>query len=251
VPIEVDKQRSSGLRTALVVGANGGIGSAVVRALDTPGGAATIVAASRRPLNFVSSRIRCTQLDLTDESSIAELAAQFDAIDDLDLVLVATGMLHDFDGVAPEKRLSDIAPENLARSFAVNTVGPALMAKHFLPRLARDRTSVFAALSARVGSIGDNRKGGWYAYRASKAALNMIIKTAAIELARMNPGAVCIGLHPGTVDTGLSRPFQRHVPPEQLFTPEEAAAKLLVVIANAGPEDSGCCLAWDGSRIPP
>lgn len=127
---------------------------------------------------------------------------------------------------------------------------PALVAKHFLPLLARDRKSVFAALSARVGSISDNQLGGWHAYRASKAALNMLLRTFAIELARRNPRAVCVGLHPGTVDTGLSAPFQANVPEGKLFTPDFAAARLLEVVDRLKPDDSGHVFAWDGQLIP-
>lgn len=124
------------------------------------------------------------------------------------------------------------------------------MAKHFLPMLAPGRRAVFCALSARVGSIGDNRLGGWHAYRASKAALNMLIKTFSIELARRHPGAVCIGLHPGTVETELSAPFRSGIRPEKLFTPSCAAIQLLEVIDQVGPSDSGRQFAWDGQVIP-
>ena len=138
----------------------------------------------------------------------------------------------------------------MQRSFAVNAIGPALAAKHFLPLLAEDRKSVFAALSARVGSISDNSLGGWHAYRASKAALNMILRNLAIELARRHDKAICVGLHPGTVDTGLSSPFQGSVPPGRLFSPAEAAGHLLKVVDGLSPADSGGHFAWDGRRIP-
>ena len=128
--------------------------------------------------------------------------------------------------MTPEKSLRELSAEKFARAFAINATGPALSAKHFLPKLARDRRAVFAALSARVGSISDNRLGGWYAYRASKSALNMILKTAAIETARRAPQAIVIGLHPGTVDSKLSKPFQENVTPGKLFRPEDAARKV-------------------------
>jgi NAD(P)-dependent dehydrogenase (short-subunit alcohol dehydrogenase family) len=123
--------------------------------------------------------------------------------------------------------------------------------RHFLPLLTRERRGVFAALSARVGSIGDNRLGGWVGYRASKAALNQIIRTLSIELGRTNPLAVLVGLHPGTVDTALSAPFQRQVDAARLFTPDQSAAYLLAVIAGVSPDDSGHCLDWAGERIAP
>jgi NAD(P)-dependent dehydrogenase (short-subunit alcohol dehydrogenase family) len=138
----------------------------------------------------------------------------------------------------------------LAEVFAVNTIGPALIAKHTLPLLPRDRRAVFAAISARVGSISDNRLGGWYGYRAAKAALNQVLKTAAIELAAKAPQAVCIGLHPGTVATDLSKPFRGNVSAEKLFTPEQSAGHLLDVIARVTPADSGGVFDWKGDRVP-
>ncbi len=214
---------------ALVVGASGGIGAAFVAALTAAG-----------------AEVHCLshgELDLEDEATIAAAAARIAA--PLDLVIVATGWL----GVTPEKAMRDLNAATLARYFAVNATGPALVAKHFLPLLAKGRPARFAALSARVGSIADNRLGGWYGYRASKAALNQLIRTLAIELARTRPQAICVGLHPGTVDTGLSAPFQRGVP--ELFTPEHSAAAMLDVLARLTPADSGNCYAWDGSCIAP
>ena len=139
----------------------------------------------------------------------------------------------------------------MARLFAVNTIGPALIAKHALPLLPKTGKSVFAALSARVGSISDNGLGGWHSYRASKAALNMLLKNFAIELKFKRKEAVCIGLHPGTVDTGLSQPFQKNVADGKLFTPAYSAARLLSVIDGAAPADSGKCFAWDGAEVAP
>ena len=151
----------------------------------------------------------------------------------------------------PEKSLRDIDGAALDRLFRINATGPAVVMRHFLPLLAKDRRSVFAALSARVGSIGDNRLGGWVGYRASKAALNQVIRTLAIELGRTDPHAVLVGLHPGTVDTPLSTPFQRNVDAGRLFSPEQAAGLLLDVIAGLAPGDSGHCLDWAGKRIAP
>jgi NAD(P)-dependent dehydrogenase (short-subunit alcohol dehydrogenase family) len=189
-------------------------------------------------------------IDLEDEASIAR-AAQAAALDgSFDLVFVATGVLHG-EGIAPEKRLGDLDRDRLLRAFSVNAVGPALVAKHFMPLLTKHGRSVFACLSARVGSISDNRSGGWYGYRASKAALNMLVRTIAIEGARSRPELVCVALHPGTVDTGLSKPFQRGVPAERLFTPAFAAERLLTVMEGLTPEDSGGCFAWDGARVSP
>lgn len=166
----------------------------------------------------------------------------------IDLLIVATGILHEGDH-KPERSLQNLSGAAMTRLFAVNTIGPALVLKHFASLLAKDRRASVAVLSARVGSISDNRSGGWYSYRASKAALNMIVRSAAIEIGRSRPEAICVALHPGTVDTPLSGPFQRGVPPEKLFTPWRAARQLLDVIDGLGPSESGGMFAWDGSRI--
>ena len=210
---------------AVVVGAGGGIGGALVAALGERG---TVFALSR------------ADLDITDPASITAAAARVDG--PLDLVIVATGSLG-----RPEKALRDLDATRLADQFAVNAIGPALVAQAFLPKLRADRKTAFAALSARVGSIEDNRLGGWHAYRASKAALNQLIRTMAIEQARRCPLGLCVGLHPGTVDTRLSAPFQRGV--RDLFTPEVAAGHLVTVLDRLQPEDSGGLFAWDGARI--
>jgi NAD(P)-dependent dehydrogenase (short-subunit alcohol dehydrogenase family) len=190
-------------------------------------------------------------IDLADEHSIATAATELGGtVDDVHLVIVATGILHNDDGLRPEKTWRSLDARSFETAFRVNTIGPALVAKHFLPMLAKDRKSVFAALSARVGSIDDNRLGGWHAYRASKAALNMLIKTLSIELAARNATALCVGLHPGTVDTDLSKPFQTNVPAEKLFTPGRSASALLNVIDGLDAKDSGGVFAWDGTRIP-
>ena len=151
----------------------------------------------------------------------------------------------------PEKSLRDLSSDKFHRIFEVNTITPALIAKYFLRKLNKEKTSIFTALSARVGSISDNQLGGWYAYRASKAALNMIIKNAAIEVARENKKAIIVGLHPGTVDSDLSKPFQGHVADKNLFTPEYSAEKLLKVLEDLSPEKTGKCFAWDGKEILP
>lgn len=188
--------------------------------------------------------------DLTDESSIAAASAEIGKGGPLDLVIVATGILHRSAEIQPEKSYRAIDPAVMAELFALNAIGPALIAKHMMPLLSRDRRSVFAALSARVGSISDNRLGGWHSYRASKAALNALIKTFAIELASRNRHAIAVALHPGTVDTGLSLPFQRGVRPGTLQTASASAAALLKVIAGLSPSDSGGFFAWDGQPIP-
>ena len=232
-----------------VIGASGGIGSALVdHLLDDPA-TGRVTALSRSILPAAAPKLTRGVIDITDEESIAACAAAFDATNPLDLVIVATGILHDGPGLQPEKRMRDLDTEAFEQVFAVNTFGPALVAKHFLPRLRRQTKTVFAALSARVGSISDNRLGGWAAYRSSKAALNMLLKTLAIEHARSRPDSAVIGLHPGTVDTNLSRPFQANVPEGKLFTPALAASHLLGVVDRVTSENSGRVFAWDGSPI--
>lgn len=192
--------------------------------------------------------MRPFSFDLEDEASIAAACAAIGG--PLDMVLIATGRLTRADGTGPEKSYRALSADGMAELFAVNTIGPALIAKHTLPLLRRDGRVVLAALSARVGSISDNRLGGWHAYRASKAALNMLMKNLALELARTHPQAIAVTLHPGTVDTGLSAPFQRGVAEGKLFTPAYSAEAMLGVLDGLTPADSGGLYAWDGARVP-
>lgn len=234
---------------AVVVGASGGIGAALVALLAARDDVAKVTAFSRSPVTAPSPKVVAAGMDLLDEASVAAGAA---ACSDPAprWVICAAGLLHDA-GLQPEKSLRDLDPEKFARVLAVNTIGPALVLKHFAPRLPREGRSVLALLSARVGSISDNRLGGWYAYRSSKAALNQLVRTAAIEVGRRWREAVIVGLHPGTVATPLSAPFRGNVAPGKLFTSTESAGHLLAVIDRLSAADSGKCLAWDGSEIPP
>ncbi len=234
---------------ALVFGASGGVGAAMLHTLAADPRCGAIHAASRRQPEAMPTKATWHAFDLEDEASIARTIAAATADGPLDLVIVATGMLHDA-AIRPEKTWRALDGAALDKAFRINAAGPALIARHALDHLPRDRKAVFAALSARVGSISDNRLGGWHAYRASKAALNMIVKTCAIELARRNPHAACVTLHPGTVDTALSRPFQSGVTASRLFTADHSARCLLEVIDALKPGDSGKLLAWDGAEIP-
>lgn len=233
---------------AAVIGAGGGIGAALVRRIDTDGRFETVYALSRDPGLAHGACVIPLRIDVGDETSIA--AASKAIVGSLDLVIIATGMLHE-GGRGPERAMHELDAGWLARSFAINTIGPALVLRSFAPLLPRAGRSVVAALSARVGSVSDNRTGGWYGYRASKAALNMVVRCAAIEIARTRPEAVCVTLHPGTVSTSLSRPFQARVPPDKLVEPAFAADRLLAVLDGLMPVQSGRCFAWDGAEITP
>lgn len=213
---------------ALVIGASGGIGAALAARLTAQ--RAEVVALSRR----------ADGLDVTDGAAVEQVLGAVSG--PFEQIWVATGVLE-----APEKALKAITPEGLMRAFAVNAMGPALVMRH-LPRLMpRDRISRFAVLSARVGSIEDNRLGGWYAYRAAKAALNQLVHTAAIEMTRTHPMAVLAALHPGTVETGLA-PAHRAGHPS--VSPEVAAARLLAVLDRLGPADTGSFVDWKGEAVP-
>ena len=231
---------------AAVIGASGGIGAALAAALADSG---TPVFALARRSQPVRAGMTSGLIDLEDEASIASAFAAPEVGEPLRLVIVASGLLHDGQ-YQPEKSMRMLDAAHLARTFAINTIGPALIAKHALPRFPREGRSVFAVLSARVGSIGDNQLGGWYGYRASKAALNQIVRTLAIEAKRTRPETIIVALHPGTVTTALSAPFRGNVESERLFTPAIAAGHLLDVIGGLTLADSGGFFAWDGSPIP-
>jgi NAD(P)-dependent dehydrogenase (short-subunit alcohol dehydrogenase family) len=236
-------------RAAVVFGASGGIGEALVRRLAQSQRFDLVFAGARDDQPNLPDGVTPFRFDLTDEASIASAASL--AAAPVELVIIATGVLHDRRrGIAPEKSWRSLDAEAFARVLAINTIGPALIGKHFLPLLPRKGRAVFAALSARAGSIGDNRLGGWHAYRASKAALNMLMANFAIELARTRPDAIVAALHPGTVASGLSAPFQAGVAPETLKTPDQAADHLLALIAGLRPSDSGGFFAWNGEPIP-
>lgn len=236
---------------AIVIGGSGGIGRALTRRLsDDPAYDLVLSVSRRRPEGWADSpRQAWIAADILDEESLARAAGHAAGLGAPSRILVATGQLHG-PGRAPEKAMRSLDLATLTSLFATNAAGPALAAKHFLPLTARDRPSVFAALSARVGSIGDNRLGGWYGYRASKAALNMLIRTLAIEHRRTRPLGLCVALHPGTVDTDLSAPFQSGVAPHALFSPERSARDLLAALNTLGPDDNGGFFAWDGTPIP-
>jgi NAD(P)-dependent dehydrogenase (short-subunit alcohol dehydrogenase family) len=223
----------------IVIGSSGGIGAALLSALEKAGG---------RVIGF--SRQGHLRLDLTDEDSIARAAADIAAMGLIpSQVIVATGILHR-SAHGPEKALRDLSPDWMLENYRINAVGPAIIAKHFLPLMPRSGRALFAVLSARVGSISDNRLGGWHSYRASKAALNMLVRNIAIEWRRKNPDSIAVGLHPGTVETALSAPFKGN-PAHERFAPDLAARQLLTVLDSLTPSHSGQLVAYDGSIIAP
>lgn len=223
---------------AVVIGATGGIGRAFVAALEADPRYAQVI---------MLGRTTSPALDLTDEESVKAAAAFAASHGAIRLVVDATGLLH-APGVEPEKSWRAIDPAAMAQSFAINAIGPALLMKHFLPLLPRGGKAVFATLSAKVGSIGDNNLGGWYSYRAAKAALNQLVHTAAIELKRSRAEALCVALHPGTVDTGLSAPFAKAG--LEVQTPESSAKQMLAVLDGLSAAQSGGFFTYRGEALP-
>lgn len=209
---------------------------------------AKIHALSRSTVDWSPEKIYPGRIDLANEQSI-EAAAKALCDEPLDLVIVASGILHRGTDLQPEKSMRGLTATAMEEVFAVNTIGPALVAKYFLPRFRNRHKAVFAALSARVGSISDNRLGGWASYRMSKSALNMLIRTVSIEQSRLRPESIVVALHPGTVDTALSKPFASRVDPAKLFTPADSARQMLRVLNGLQKEDTGGFFAYDGSRI--
>jgi NAD(P)-dependent dehydrogenase (short-subunit alcohol dehydrogenase family) len=233
-----------------IVGATGGIGQGFIHHFNNSDKVQKIYTFSRSASVLKASKITHQILDLTDEVSIEKAVNSIPEDVNLDIIIVASGVLHG-PGFYPEKSLKELDIQKFQDVFSVNCFGPALIMKHFLPRIHKNKKSVFASLSARVGSISDNGIGGWYAYRASKAALNMLIKCTAIEMGRRYKEACIIGLHPGTVDTDLSKPFQGNVPSKKLFTPDYSTEKMLDVINQVTPTQSGKIFDYAGKEIEP
>ena len=237
---------------AVVIGASGGIGSALVNELQQNHAIDKVFAVSRRRSNAWEEDLPWFEIDLENEATIESAAAQIGKlVDALHLVIVATGVLSRNDQFKPEKSWKSLEAGVMAKVFELNTIGPALAVKHFVPLLPKNERAVIASLTARVGSISDNQLGGWYSYRASKAALNMIIRTLSIELERTHQKAICVGLHPGTVQTNLSRSFVKPHSSQKIFAPEEAAKNLLNVINTLKQDQTGRLWDWQGSEIHP
>lgn len=244
-------------QTAVVIGASRGIGLAIARALLDKQGLKRIYASYRRASgaadlrSIEDSRLHTCQLDVTAQNDIQKLAELIRRNGEKpDFVIHCAGVLHG-PGVQPEKALAQCDKNAISRVLEVNSIAPLMVAKAIIPLMPRRRDAHFTALSAMVGSIGDNRLGGWYAYRASKAALNQFMRTLSIECRRSHPGLCVTSIHPGTTDTALSRPFQANVKTGKLYTPEQTAARILDVVCASTCEQSGQFVNWDGNPITP
>lgn len=248
------------MHTAVVAGASGGLGLAIISTLCAQPHWQLIVGISRRTCKALEhlakedERVLLLFADIVSEEDLRRVAEELHArACSLELLCNCIGILHQRDfspPMSPEKRLEDCRDAWLHHAFDVNALTPLRLGQALLPLIPRKQPTVFASFSARVGSIGDNHLGGWYSYRVSKAAHNMMIRTLAIELARRRPQLTVIAYHPGTVDTGLSRPFQSNVPPGKLLTPKEAAEKFVAVVDRLNTSHNGRFFAWDGSEIP-
>ena len=237
------------MRKVAVIGSSGAIGRAFVDHYINDLSINSIFSFSRSSIGIDNNKVKHFSIDIENESSIENAAKSVEETN-FDEIIIASGLLHTNE-FGPEKSIKDLKADNILKVLNVNTVGPAIIGKYFLPLLNKDDKSVMAFLSARVGSISENKLGGWYAYRASKSALNQVIKTFSIELKRTNPKAIIIGLQPGTVDSELSAPFKRSVSNNKLFTAEYSVSQLLEVIERADESSSGNLISWDGEIISP
>jgi NAD(P)-dependent dehydrogenase (short-subunit alcohol dehydrogenase family) len=243
----------------LVVGGNRGIGLALVKAQLAKPEVSNVIATHRPTADIktltqlghqYAGKLQLQSLDVTSDSSL-EAFSRFLALQPtgIDQAIHAAGLLHD-ENLMPEKSLAQCSSANLMRLFEVNSIGPLMVARALLPAQQRQHRFTFAALSAMVGSIGDNRVGGWYGYRASKTALNQFIKTMANECRIKHPRAVVVAMHPGTTDTSLSRPFQKNIGAGKLYAPDLTASRLLDVLEDIDENRSGQFLNWNGCTIP-
>ena len=239
------------IKNVAVIGSSGAIGNSISKLLKSEISVESVYNFSRSDISESSEKEKNIYIDIENEDSIIESIKKIPKDIKFDLIFVATGILHNDEDIYPEKSIKDISGNKLKKVLMVNTIGPALIGKYFIPFLNKNNRNVFAFLSARVGSISNNKIGGWYSYRASKSALNQIIKNFSIEIKRSNPNSIFVGLQPGTVKSNLSKPFQKNVNSKNLFSPDYSAKKLLDVINNLSIEDTGKLFAWDGEEIHP
>ena len=239
------------IKNVAVIGSSGAIGNSISKLLKSEISVESVYNFSRSAISESSEKEKNIYIDIENEDSIIESIKKIPKDIRFDLIFVATGILHNDEDIYPEKSIKDISGNKLKKVLMVNTIGPALIGKYFIPFLNKNNKNVFAFLSARVGSISNNKIGGWYSYRASKSALNQIIKNFSIEIKRSNPNSIFVGLQPGTVKSNLSKPFQKNVNSKNLFSPDYSAKKLIDVINNLSIEDTGKLFAWDGEEIHP
>jgi len=236
---------------AIVIGGNGGIGRALVKKLSQLNNISSVYCCSRTKPNKLASKVNWVYFDITNETSIISASKNIKKLSqNVRLIIIASGILRDKFLNMPEKSLKDINVDYFFEIFKINTLGPILTAKHFTSLFEKQGKTIMSILSARVGSIEDNNLGGWYSYRSSKSAVNMMTKTLSIEMRRKNKDSITAVIHPGTVDTELSKPFQSSVPKNKLFTTHEAANSILSVIGRWDNDSNGGFFAWDGQTIP-
>ena len=238
----------SSLKNVAVFGSSGSIGSAFVEDFAKLDSIQNIFTFSRTKPLSTSTNETWNYIDYSDEHTIESAKEKIDSSIAFDLIIIATGALHVNDKM-PEKSISQYKTDNAQLFYLLNTIGPSLIMKHFSPMLNKLNPSIIGTLCARIGSISDNRLGGWYSYRASKAALSMMIKSISIELTRKNANSICVGLHPGTVDSKLSQPFQKHINPKSIINPHQSVEQLLTTLSKLTPQDTGYQFAYDGSKI--
>ena len=239
------------IKNVAIIGASGAIGNSLSEILIKDKNVESVYNFSRSNKRKISDKEKNIFIDIEDEDSIKTSIEKIPNNIKFDLIFVATGILHNNIDIYPEKSLKDINQAKLKKVFLINTIGPTLVGKYFIPFLNKDKKNIFAFLSAKVGSISENKLGGWYSYRASKTALNQVIKNFSIEVKRSNPNSIFVGLQPGTVRSNLSKPFQKNINSSNLFEPHYSAEKLLEVMKNLSFDDSGKFFSWSGEEIQP
>ena len=232
-----------------IIGSSGAIGNAFVEHYIKDSSVENIFTFSRNATDHVSEKVTSFEIDVESQDSIEKAAGQVkDHI--IDRIVIASGILHT-ESFGPEKSIKDLNYETFAKVYSINTIGPALIGRYFIPLMNKNEKSVIAFLSARVGSISDNSLGGWHSYRSSKTALNQIVKNFSIELKRINKNAIALALQPGTVESRFSEPFKKNVSKNKLFTPDYSVGLLSQVIENSSLNESGSLLSYDGEIIKP
>ena len=244
-----DLEYINNLKNVAVFGASGAIGSAFISILEQGDSIVNIYAFSRKEYSPSTHLTKYVQFDIENEDSLLDAKKNIPSDIKFDLIIIATGALH-LENHMPEKALSQYTTQNAQLFYLINTIGPSLIIKHFWSLLSKENNPIIATLCARIGSIEDNKLGGWYSYRSSKAAMCMMIKSASIEIARRNPNAICVGLHPGTVESPLSEPFHKHIDPAKIMTPNQSTEMLLKTLSTLKTTQSGFQFAYDGSQIP-